>query len=129
MIVPPRCTSVDTNALYRRPSSRVSFRNETWGRTLIFPTNHLALPAKTIAALDKSRWEIELFFKRIKDNLRVKALYGTSPNAVTQTWIAVNVYLALAILENRYGLQPSLSKLLHLFKVNLLEPKLLISTV
>ena len=79
MIVPPHFTSVCTNAFYLRPSRRVSFRNETWGRALIFPTNHLVLPAKTIVALDKSRWEIELFFNWIKDNLRVKALYGLRP--------------------------------------------------
>ena len=99
------------------------------GRTLLLPTNHLALPAETIAALDKSRWEIELFFTWIRDNLRVKVLYGTSPNAVTQTWIAVKVYLSLAILKNRYRLQPNLSKLLPSFEVKLLEPKLLISAV
>ena len=107
---------------------RVSFRDEIQGRTLIFLTNNFVLPAETIAALYKSRWEIELFFKWIKLNLRVKTCYGTSPNAVkTQIWIAMIVYLVLAILRQRYGLQPSLSKLLHFLEVNLFEPKPLTS--
>ena len=116
--------STRLKALYPQRLRRVSFRDETQGRTLIFLTNNFVLPAETIAALYKSRWEIELFFKWIKQNLRVKTFYGTSPNAVkTQIWIAMIVYLVLAILKQRYGLQPSLSKLLHFLEVNLFEPK------
>ena len=114
--------------LYPNRLRRVSFRDETQDRTLVFLTNNFALPAETIAALYKARWEIELFFKWIKQNLRLKTFYGTSPNAVkTQIWIAMVVYLELAILKERYHLEPSLSKLLHFLEVNLFERKSLIS--
>ena len=110
--------------LYPVRLRRVSFRDETQERTLVFLTNNFALPAETIAALYKARWEIELFFKWIKQNLRVKAFYGTSPNAVkTQIWIAMIVYLMLAILKERYHLEQSLSQLLHFLEVNLFEQK------
>lgn len=114
--------------LYPSRLRRISFRDETQGRTLVFLTNNFALPAQTIAALYKARWEIELFFKWIKQNLRVKAFYGTSPNAVkTQIWIAMVVYLMLAILKERYRLDHSLSQLLHFLEVNMFEQKPMIS--
>jgi hypothetical protein len=114
--------------LYPQRLRKISFRDETQGRTLVFLTNNFALPAQTIAALYKARWEIELFFKWIKQNLRVKTFYGTSPNAVkTQIWIAMIVYLVLAILRERYEVETSLSKLLHFLEVNLFEQKSLIS--
>ncbi len=95
---------------------------------MVFLTNNFVLPAETIAALYKARWEVELFFKWVKQNLRVKTFYGTSPNAVkTQIWIAMVVYLVLAILKERYKLEPSLSKLLHFLEINLFEQKALIS--
>lgn len=115
--------------LYPKRLRRVSFRDETQARTLVFLTNNFKLSAETIAALYKARWEIELFFKWIKQNLRVKSFYGTSPNAVkTQIWVAMIVYLMLAILKQRYGLEPSLSTLLHFLEVNLFEAKPLVST-
>jgi IS4 transposase len=121
-------TSKRLKKLYPKRLRRVSFRDELQGRTLVFLTNNFTLSANTIAALYKARWEIELFFKWIKQNLRVKTFYGTSPNAVkTQIWIAMIVYLVLAILKERYQLQPSLSKLLHFLEVNLFEQKPLIS--
>ncbi len=87
------------------------------------------LSAEIIAALYKARWEIELFFKWIKQNLRIKVFYGTNPNAVkTQIWTAMIVYLLLAILKERYHLEQPLSKLLHFLEVNLFEQKSLIST-
>lgn len=114
--------------LYPQRLRKISFRDETQGRTLVFLSNHFEFKAETIAALYKSRWEIELFFKWIKQNLRVKTFYGTSPNAVkTQIWIAMIVYLVLAILKERYRLEPSLSKLLHFLEVNLFEQKPLVS--
>ena len=95
---------------------------------LVFLTNNFTLPSETIATLYKARWDIELFFKWIKQNLRVKTFYGTSPNAVKiQIWIAMIVYLKLAILKERYHLEPSLSKLLHFLEVNLFERKSLIN--
>jgi len=115
--------------LYSSRLRRISFRDETQGRTLVFLTNSFMLSAETIAALYKARWEIELFFKWIKQNLRIKTFYGTSANAVkTQIWIAMIVYLLLAILKERYHLEPPLSQLLHFLEVNLFEQKPLIST-
>ena len=114
--------------LYPNRLRRISFRDETQNRTLVFLTNNFTLPSETIATLYKARWEIELFFKWIKQNLRVKTFYGTSPNAVKiQIWIAMIVYLNLAILKERYHLEPSLSKLLHFLEVNLFERKSLIN--
>jgi transposase len=114
--------------MYPRRLRRVSFRDVIQNRTLVFLTNNFLLPAETIAAIYKARWEIELFFKWIKQNLRVKTFYGTSSNAVkTQIWIAMIVYLELAILKERYRLEPSLSKLLHFLEVNLFERKPLTS--
>ena len=114
--------------LYPIRLRRVGFRDEIQDRTLVFLTNNFTFPAATIAALYKARWEIELFFKWIKQNLRVKTFYGTSQNAVkTQIWVAMIVYLLLAILKERYYLEPSLSKLLHFLEVNLFEQKPLIS--
>ena len=114
--------------LYPSRLRRISFRDETQDRTLVFLTNNFVLTAETIAALYKARWEIELFFKWIKQNLRVKTFYGTSSNAVkTQIWIAMIVYLALSILKERYCLEQSLSKLLHFLEVNLFEQKPLFS--
>lgn len=110
--------------LYPERLRRVSFRDEIQKRTLILLTNHFGLPPAVIAALYKARWEIELFFKWIKQNLRVKTFYGTSSNAVkTQIWIAMIVYLLLAILKQRYQLDPPLSKLLHFLDTNLFEEK------
>jgi hypothetical protein len=114
--------------LYPNRLRRISFRDETQGRTLVFLSNNFVLTADTIAALYKARWEIELFFKWIKQNLRIKTFYGTSPNAVkTQVWIAMVVYLVLAILKERYHLDLAMSQLLHFLEVNLFEQKPLLS--
>jgi len=119
--------SKQSKAKYPKRLRRVSFRDETQNRTLVFLTNNFTFSAETIAALYKARWEIELFFKWIKQNLKVKSFYGTSPNAVkTQIWIAMIVYLILAILKQRYLLQSSLSQLLHFLEVNLFERKPLV---
>jgi len=114
--------------LYPERLRRVSFRDETQDRTLVFLSNNFVLSAETIAVLYKARWEIESFFKWVKQNLRMKSFYGTSPNAVkTQIWIAMIVYLLLAILQERYNLKYSLSQLLHFLEVNLFERKPLLS--
>lgn len=116
--------SKQTRKLYPKRLRRISFRDDLQKRTLVFLTNNFDLPAETIAALYKARWEIELFFKWIKQNLRVKTFYGTSPNAVkTQVWIAMIVYTVLAILKQRYQLSWSLSKILHFLEINLFEKK------
>lgn len=120
--------SKQSKAKYPKRLRRVSFRDDTQNRTLVFLTNNFTLSSETIAALYKARWEIELFFKWIKQNLKVKRFYGISSNAVkTQIWIAMIVYLILAILKERYLLQSSLSQLLHFLEVNLFETKPLIS--
>jgi hypothetical protein len=117
-----------SKSLYPERLRRISFRDETQGRTLVFLTNNFILSAETIAALYKARWEIELFFKWIKQNLKIKTFLGTSPNAVkTQIWIAMVVYLVLAILKERYHLDFPMSKLLHFLEVNLFEQKPLLS--
>ena len=117
-----------TKAKYPKRLRRISFRDEIQNRTLVFLTNNFLLPADTIAALYKARWEIELFFKWIKQNLKVKSFYGTYPNAVkTQIWVAMIVYLILAIIKERYHLEQSLSQLLHFLEVNLFEQKSLAS--
>jgi len=120
--------SKQSKAKYPKRLRRVTFRDEIQNRTLVFLSNNFSLSAETIAALYKARWEIELFFKWIKQNLKVKSFYGTSPNAVkTQIWIAMIVYLILAILKERYFLKNSLSQSLHFLEVNLFEQKPLIS--
>ena len=91
-------------------------------KRLGFLTNNFALPAITIAHLYKPRWQVELFFKWIKQHLRIKAFYGTSENAVkTQIWIALSVYLLVAIVKKRLGLELSLYKLLQILSVTLFE--------
>jgi IS4 transposase len=120
--------SKKTREKYPKRLRRISFRDETQNRLLVFLTNNFVLPSETIAALYKARWEIEIFFKWLKQNLKVKSFYGTSPNAVkTQIWVAMIVYLILAILKERYQLESGLSQLLHFLEVNLFEQKLLIT--
>jgi hypothetical protein len=101
---------------------RVRFRDPESGTTLIFLTNQTALPAATICELYKSRWQVELFFKWIKQHLRIKAFYGTSENAVkTQIWIAMSVYVLVAIVKKRLGLEASLYTLMQVFSVTVFE--------
>jgi hypothetical protein len=115
-------------ALYPIRLRRISFRDEDRKRTLVFLTNNFDIPSETISALYKARWEIELFFKWIKQHLRVKTFYGTSANAVkTQIWVAMIVYLLLAILKERYRLEQTLSQLLHFLEVNIFEQKSMLS--
>jgi len=120
--------SQQTKEKYPKRLRRISFRDEDQNRTLVFLTNNFSLSAETIAALYKARWEIELFFKWIKQNLMVKSFYGTSANAVkTQIWISMIVYLILAIMKERFQLENNLSQLLHFLEVNLFEQKTLVS--
>jgi hypothetical protein len=101
---------------------RVRFVDPEKGRRLIFLTNNFELPALTIAQLYKSRWRIELFFKWIKQHLRIKAFYGSSENAVkTQIWIAVAAYVLIAILKKRLLLSASLHEILQVLSLNLFE--------
>lgn len=101
---------------------RIRFRDVQSGKTLVFLTNNTALPALSIAALYKSRWQVELFFKWIKQHLRIKRFYGTSENAVkSQIWIAVSVYVLVAIVKKRLALGASLYTLLQILSVTLFE--------
>jgi len=101
---------------------RVSYKDPDSGKGLVFLTNNFDLPALTIAQLYKCRWQVELFFKWIKQNLRIKHFFGTSDNAVkTQVWIAVSVYVIAAIVHKQLGLEISLSQLLQILSVNVFE--------
>ena len=101
---------------------RIRFKDVESGKTLVFLTNNFALPAATICALYKSRWQVELFFKWIKQHLRIKKFFGTSENAVkSQIWIAVSVYVLVAIVKKRLNLDASLYTLLQIFSLTLFE--------
>ena len=112
---------------YPEPLRRIRYYDENLGERLVFLTNNFQLPATTIAALYKSRWQIELFFKWIKQHLRIKAFYGTSQNAVkAQIWIAVSVYLLVAIMKKRLGIPLSLYTILQILSVSIFEKTLLV---
>ena len=101
---------------------RVRFWDAPTGKSLVFLTNHLTLPAVTVAALYKLRWQVELFFKWIKQHLRIKTFYGTSENAVrTQIWIAVCVYVLIAILKKELKLPQTLHSILQVLSVTAFE--------
>ena len=104
------------------PLRRVHYVDPETQKRLVFLTNNFTLPALTIAQLYKARWQVELFFKWIKQHLRIKAFYGTSENAVkTQIWIALSVYVLVAIVRKRLALDVSLYKLLQMLSVTLFE--------
>jgi hypothetical protein len=101
---------------------RIHFHDPQSGKRLVFLTNQMSLPALTICALYKSRWKIELFFKWIKQHLRIKRFFGTSENAVkTQIWTAVSVYVLIAIIKKHLRLEASLYTLLQVLSVTLFE--------
>jgi hypothetical protein len=101
---------------------RIKYHDAETDKTLIFLSNNFTMPALTITQLYRSRWKVELFFKWIKQNLRIKAFYCTSENAVkTQIWIAVTVYLLVAILKKRLGLTASLYTILQVLSVSVFE--------
>jgi hypothetical protein len=104
---------------YPEPLRRISFYDVPRRRRLIFLTNNFVLPALTIAQLYKCRWQVELFFKWIKQHLRIKAFFGNSDNAVkTQVWIAVSVYLLIAILKKELRSELSLGEISQILSVN-----------
>ena len=111
-----------TSRDYPAQLRRIRFKDPESGKTLVFLTNNVALPAATICALYKARWQVELFFKWIKQHLRIKKFYGTSENAVkSQIWIAVSVYVLVAIVKKRLTLDASLYTLLQIFSLTLFE--------
>lgn len=101
---------------------RVRFYDTERQRALVFLTNHFGLPALTIAQLYRLRWRVELFFKWIKQHLRIKAFYGTSDNAVrTQIWIAMCVYALVAILKKQLQIEASMFTILQILSVSVFE--------
>ena len=111
-----------TSQHYPEHLRRIRLRDAESGKTLVFLTNQFGLPAATVCALYKSRWQVELFFKWIKQHLRIKQFFGTSENAVkTQIWIAVSVYVLVAIVKKRLKLEASLYTLLQVLSVTLFE--------
>ena len=115
-------TGFYTSKHYPDTLRRVKFRDAGTGKTLVFLTNNFTLPALTIAQLYRSRWQVELFFKWIKQHLRIKRFYGTSENAVkTQVWIAVSVYILVAIMKKRLNLQESLYTILQILSLSVFE--------
>ena len=114
-------TAIDSAKAYPDTLRRVSYYDAKTNKRLKFLTNFV-LPALTIAQIYKSRWQVELFFKWIKQHLRIKAFFGTSENAVkTQIWIAVSVYVLVAIIRKRLGLEASLYQILQILSITLFE--------
>lgn len=107
---------------YPEQLRRIRFKDQESGKTLVFLTNNTALPALTIAALYKSRWQVELFFKWIKQHLRIKRFIGNSENAVkTQIWCAVATYVLVAIVKKELQIDASLYTLLQILSVSVFE--------
>jgi hypothetical protein len=115
-------TAIDSVEAYPDPLRRVTYFDAETNQRLRFLTNNFVLPALTITQIYKCRWQVELFFKWIKQHLRIKAFYGTSENAVkTQIWIAVSIYVLVAIVRKRLDLDASLYQILQIFSVTLFE--------
>src|SRR5216684_1249957 len=115
-------TAIDSAKAYPEALRRVSYLDVETRKRFKFLTNNFTLPALTIAQTYKARWQVELFFKWIKQHLRIKSFYGTSENAVkTQIWIAVSVYVLVAIVRKRLGLEASLYQILQILSVMLFE--------
>ena len=107
---------------YQAPLRRIRFNDPETGKGLIFLTNNFSLPATTVTELYRCRWQIELFFKWIKQHLRIKAFFGTSENAVkTQIWIAVSVYVLVAIVKKRLHIEASLYEMLQILSLTIFE--------
>jgi len=107
---------------FEAPLRRVKFKDPESGKRLVFLTNNFTLPALTIAKLYRLRWQVELFFKWIKQHLRIKAFFGTTENAVkTQIWIAVSVYVLVAIVKKRLNLSASLYEILQILSLTMFE--------
>jgi hypothetical protein len=115
-------TTLESAKAYPDVLRRIGYRDPITEKRLTFLTNNFALPALTIAEIYRCRWQVELFFKWIKQHLRIKAFFGTSANAVkTQIWIAVSVYVLVAIVRKRLGLEASLYQILQILSITLFE--------
>jgi transposase len=115
-------SNADSFATYPEPFRRVRYYDEELGKRFVFLTNNMTLSSRLIADLYRSRWRVELFFKWIKQHLRIKTFYGMSENAVkSQIWIGVSVYLLVAILKKELGLEQSLHQILQIFSLTQFE--------
>jgi hypothetical protein len=115
-------TAINSVKAYPDQLRRVSYLDVKTKKRFKFLTNNFMLPALTIAQIYKSRWQVELFFKWVKQHLRIKAFYGTSENAVkTQIWVAVSIYVLVAIVRKRLDLEASLYQILQILSVTLFE--------
>lgn len=115
---------------YPETIRRVTYFDAETNKRLVFLTNHFGIPAKTVADIYRHRWLVELFFRWIKQHLRIKAFYGTSPNAVkTQIWIAISVYLLVAIAKKQLDMPPSLHTILQILETNVFEKRPILQIV
>ena len=123
-------TAIGSASAYPETLRRVTFLDPKTGTRLKFLTNNFSLPALTIAQIYKCRWQVELFFKWIKQHLRIKSFFGTSENAVkTQIWIAVSVYVLVAILRKRLGVEATLYQILQILSVTIFEKTPLLQAI
>lgn len=115
-------TGVNSKSNYPQPLRRIKYHDEKTGKTFNFLTNNFVIPAMTVADLYRYRWQVELFFKWIKQHLRIKAFFGTSENAVkSQIWIAVSVYVLVAIIKKKLNIKASLYTILQILSVTVFE--------
>jgi hypothetical protein len=125
-----RPSGVGAPRRYPERLRRIKYHDDESGRVLVYLTNNFILPALTIAELYKCRWQVELFFKWIKQHLRIKRFFGTSENAVkSQIWIAVSVYLLIAIIRKRLDLEASLYTILQILSLTMFEKMPLIQAL
>jgi hypothetical protein len=123
-------TTKKSRAAYPETLRRVSYVDLDTKKRFVYLTNIFTVSAITVADIYKQRWQVELFFRWIKQHLRIKTFYGTSPNAVkTQIWIAISIYLLVAILKKRLDLPGSLHTILQILEVNIFEKKPIIQIV
>lgn len=115
-------TGLKTSVDYPQALRRVKYHDTDTGKTFNFLTNYFTLSAQTIADLYKQRWQVELFFKWIKKHLRIKSFYGTSENTVkSQIWIAVSVYVLIAIIKKQLGIKENLYTILQVMSITVFE--------
>ena len=123
-------TGLKTSVDYPHALRRVKYHDTVTGKTFNFLTNNFTIPAQTVADLYKQRWQVELFFKWIKQHLRIKSFYGTSENAVkSQIWIAVTVYVLIAIIKKRLGIKENLYTILQVLSITVFEKTPLVQAV
>lgn len=123
--------TIDTSKrAYPETLRRVTYFDAETNKRFVFLTNHFGIPAKTVADIYRQRWLVELFFRWIKQHLRIKRFYGTSPNAVkTQIWVAISIYLLVAIVKKQLNLPASLHTILQILEVNVFEKRSILQIV